>query len=82
MTKPRAKPVATKAAAAPIVSSRPLTVLTTAPGSLGPFGYTAGVLIDEVPQDVAKTNAGWMDSDPANVEAARSAGTPAVPYRG
>lgn len=69
-------------AAAMTGSSKSATVLTTSAGSLGPFGYAAGLLIEDVPMDAIQANTQWMTPDAAEVEAARADGTPAVPYRG
>ncbi|UBB16137.1 hypothetical protein [Comamonas odontotermitis] len=83
MTKSRdtpnqAKPVTAKPEAA---GNDPITVLSTARGSFGPYGYAAGLLIIGVPADVAKANKAWLKSDPAAVEAAMAAGTDAVLFK-
>jgi len=57
-------------------------VLTIGSGALGPYGYTAGLIIEGVPPDVAGANTSWMDADPEKVAAARAAGADSVPYRG
>lgn len=84
MTKPRTQraPRAPRAAQAPTDGGGPRTVLTTKPGTIGPYGYDAGLLIDCVPAEVATANAGWMESDPERVAAARAARADAVPFKG
>lgn len=84
MTKPRTlraelEPLADQA---PADDNSLRTVLTTGPGTIGPYGYVAGLLIDGVPADVATANAAWMDADPEHVAAARAAGADAVPFKG
>ena len=81
MTKPRT-PRAPRAAQAPADDGGPRAVLTTKPGTIGPYGYIAGLLIEGVPADVAQANAAWMNGGPDDVAAARSAGADSVPYRG
>ena len=48
MTKPRnpRAPRTSRAAPAPADDGGPRTVLTTRPGTIGPYGYIAGLLID------------------------------------
>lgn len=84
MTKPRTPrtPRAPRAAQAPADDGGPRTVLTTKPGTIGPYGYDAGLLIDDVPADVAAANAGWMNADPERVAEARAARADAVPFKG
>lgn len=72
MTKPRDKPAAAK----------PLAVLTLAEGRIGAYGYERGLIIEQVPPDVATANAPWLEADPAKVRAARAAGADAVQYTG
>lgn len=84
MTKPRTPraPRAPRAAPAPADDGGPRTVLTTKPGTIGPYGYDAGLLIDDVPAEVATANAGWMNADPERVAEARAARADAVPFKG
>ena len=84
MTKPRTPraPRAPRAAQAPADDGGPRTVLTMKPGTIGPYGYDAGLLIEEVPADVAAANAAWMDADPERVAEARAARADAVPFKG
>lgn len=82
MTRTRAKPAAIKADAAPMADEAPkgpITVLTKSAGTLGPYGFTAGLLIEGVPRDLAKANASWMESNPEKVGAAKAAGADSVP---
>lgn len=81
MTKPRA-PRAPRAALQKDGDTCPRAVLTTAPGTIGPYGYIAGLIIEGVPADVAQVNAAWMNARPDDVAAARAAGADSVPYRG
>ena len=76
MTKPKGKPMA-----ANHMLQKPQTVLTTAPGRFGPYGYGAGLLITDVPPDVAEANGSWLSCDPTAVKAAKAAGAYAVPYK-
>lgn len=84
MTKPRTPrtPRAPRAAQVPADGGGPRTVLTTKPGTIGPYGYDAGLLIDGVPAEVAAANASWMDADPERVAEARAARADAVPFKG
>lgn len=72
MTKPLSKPVAAK----------PLAVLTLAEGRFGAFGYERGLIIEQVPPEVASAHASWLETDPAKVRGARSAGADVVHYMG
>ena len=79
----------TKSKATPVVStpeqqvpSKPQTVLTTAPGQIGPYGYIGGLLLTDVPPDVIAGNPGWMSTDPDAVKAAKAAGAAVLLYRG
>lgn len=72
MTKPRDKPAAVK----------PLAVLTLSEGRFGAFGYELGLIIEQVPAEVASANVSWLETDPAKVRAARAAGADVVQYRG
>ena len=79
-TKPR-----TKAAAKPMPHTdpaMPVTVLTVAAGTIGPYGYTSGLLIEGVPPEMIAGNSSWLDADPQKVAEARAAGADSVPYRG
>ncbi|MEE9871551.1 MAG: hypothetical protein PBV86_12300 [Delftia lacustris] len=84
MTKPRTPRTtrAPRAAQAPADDGGPRAVLTTKPGTIGPYGYDAGLLIEDVPVDVAAANASWMDADPERVAEARAARADAVPFKG
>lgn len=84
MTKPRTPraPRVPRAAAAPADDGAPRAVLTTKPGTIGPYGYDAGLLIEGVPAEVAAANTGWMDADPDRVAEARAARADAVPFKG
>ena len=84
MIKPRTPraPRAPRAALASADDGGPRTVLTTRPGTIGPYGYDAGLLIDDVPAAVAAVNAAWMDADPERVAEARAARADAVPFKG
>lgn len=84
MTKPRTPRAARAPRAAPVPANDggPRTVLTTRPGTIGPYGYDAGLLIDGVPAEVAAANVGWMDADPERVAEARAARADAVPFKG
>lgn len=84
MTKPRTPRAsrAPRAAQAPADDGKPRAVLTTRPGTIGPYGYDAGLLIENVPADVAAANAAWMDADPERVAEARAARADAVPFKG
>ena len=85
MTKPRTPraPRAARAAQeAPADDGGPRAVLTTKPGTIGPYGYDAGLLIEDVPAEVATANANWMDADPERVAEARAARADAVPFKG
>lgn len=79
-TKPR-----TKAAAKPMPPTdpaMPVTVLTVAAGTIGPYGYTSGLLIEGVPPEMVAGNSSWLEADPQKVAEARAAGADSVPYRG
>lgn len=84
MTKPRTPraPRAPRAAQATADDGGPRAVLTTRPGTIGPYGYDAGLLIEDVPAEVATANASWMDADPERVAEARAARADAVPFKG
>lgn len=71
-----------RAAAAPTAPAKPQTALTIATGQIGPYGYGAGLLINDVPPDVISANPEWLSADPEAVKKAQAAGVDAVPFRG